>query len=267
MTWMITRALSTLVLAVSLLLLASPAPPSHAQESCSFQLGFKVLHDMIPDIVGQCVTDEMHDPENGDGLQFTTNGMLVWRKADNWTAFTNGYMTWVNGPYGLQSRLNSERFAWEQGQQSPGQQPSGQHTSTVQLFFSHQPESLNDFTAVFPVQRTVQYPDQQIATATMKALIDGPTPSEQAQGYFSELGGMLSGPSTCGGQDFTISLDANGTATLQFCRQTSSAGIGQDARVMNEIEATLTQFSTIDHVRTLNNNGQCLFDLSGMNNC
>ena len=35
---------------------------------------------------------------------------LVWRKADNWTAFTDGYRTWINGPSGLQVRLNTEHF-------------------------------------------------------------------------------------------------------------------------------------------------------------
>jgi hypothetical protein len=38
---------------------------------------------------------------------------MVWRKADNWTAFTDGYRTWLNGPLGLQSRLNTECFSWE----------------------------------------------------------------------------------------------------------------------------------------------------------
>lgn len=89
-------------------------------QSCYFQLGFKTLHDMIPDIVGDCIENEWHNAFNGDGLQRTTNGLLVWRKSDNWTAFTNGYMTWINGPYGLQSRLNTERFAWE----SPAPAPS-----------------------------------------------------------------------------------------------------------------------------------------------
>jgi hypothetical protein len=39
--------------------------------------------------------------------------LLVWRKADNWTAFTDGYRTWLNGPQGLQQRLNTELFPWE----------------------------------------------------------------------------------------------------------------------------------------------------------
>jgi hypothetical protein len=93
-----------------------PAAPTYAA-SCQFVLGFKTLHDMIPQIVGDCLEDEQHNPANGDGLQHTTGvnavGLLVWRKADNWTAYTDGYHTWVNGPYGLQQRLNTERYCWE----------------------------------------------------------------------------------------------------------------------------------------------------------
>ena len=40
-----------------------------------------------------CVTGEYHNPYNGDGLQQTSNGLLVWRKADNFTAFTDGFWT------------------------------------------------------------------------------------------------------------------------------------------------------------------------------
>lgn len=90
---------------------AAPAPQGGA---CQFALGFRALHDLIPGIVGTCLTDEQHGA-NGDGLQFTANGLLVWRKADNFTAFTDGYRTWVNGPFGLQERLNTQRFDWEKG--------------------------------------------------------------------------------------------------------------------------------------------------------
>jgi len=59
-------------------------------------------------------TTKSHNPQNGDALQLTTTGgMLVWRKADNWTAFTDGYRSWINGPNGLQERLNTQRFSWE----------------------------------------------------------------------------------------------------------------------------------------------------------
>jgi hypothetical protein len=104
------RLLVAMVLA--LVVTVVPAASVHSAE-CFFDSGFKTLHDLIPDIVGSCTTNEMHNPENGDGLQLTTGGLLVWRKVDNWTAFTNGVTTWINGPFGLQSRPNGERFPWE----------------------------------------------------------------------------------------------------------------------------------------------------------
>jgi hypothetical protein len=78
-----------------------------------FQLGFAALAALIPDIVGAPLENEWHNPATGDTLQRTTTGLMVWRKADNWTAFTDGHWTWVNGPHGLEQRLNTERFAWE----------------------------------------------------------------------------------------------------------------------------------------------------------
>jgi hypothetical protein len=81
--------------------------------ACSFRLGFATLHDLIPDVVGSCLDDELHNPPTGDALQHTTNGLLVWRKSDNWTVFTDGFQSWVNGPLGLQQRLNTQRFWWE----------------------------------------------------------------------------------------------------------------------------------------------------------
>jgi len=95
---------------------AAPAPALAA--TCEFVLGFKVIHDLIPDMVGDCMTNEFH-VSNGDGVQVTRawhgkGGLLVWRKLDNWTAYTDGANTWVNGPYGLQKRTNDTRFCpWE----------------------------------------------------------------------------------------------------------------------------------------------------------
>ncbi len=113
------RSVSLSALLVLALLLAS-LPASRAEAAtCQFVLGFKTLHDLIPQIVGDCLENEHHNAVNGDGLQQTTGvnnaiGLLVWRKADNWTAYTDGYRTWVNGPFGLTQRLNSQRFSWEQ---------------------------------------------------------------------------------------------------------------------------------------------------------
>ena len=95
-----------------LLLVAFSATSVHATD-CQFVLGFETLRDLIGhDVVGECLENE-HYEANGDGLQQTTGGLLVWRKADNWTAFTDGYRTWINGPNGLEQRLNTERFEWE----------------------------------------------------------------------------------------------------------------------------------------------------------
>ncbi|MYB77670.1 MAG: hypothetical protein F4X83_11395 [Chloroflexi bacterium] len=101
-----------LALPIALAMCMLLTTPVSATE-CQFVLGFKTLRDLIGhEIVGECLENEHHGA-NGDALQQTTGGLLVWRKADNWTAFTDGYRTWINGPNGLVQRLNTERFSWE----------------------------------------------------------------------------------------------------------------------------------------------------------
>ena len=102
--------LPALLIALSVLLAA--AQPSAAQD-CSFQLGFKAIRDLIPEVVGECLDNERHDPVAGLTRQATAAGELIWRKADNWTGFSDGRRTWVNGPEGLQQRFNNELFPWE----------------------------------------------------------------------------------------------------------------------------------------------------------
>ncbi len=103
------RILGATLVLVAFLALAGAV---HAQTAPTFKLGFAALAALIPDVVGTPIEDE-HYSANGDSLQHATKGLMAWRKSDNWTAFTNGYMTWINGPNGVQSRLNSERFPWE----------------------------------------------------------------------------------------------------------------------------------------------------------
>ena len=95
--------------------------------ACGFSPGFKGLHDMIPDVVGPCIENERIDPSGANSSQRTNNGLLVWRKSGNWTAFTNGPRSWVLGPFGLQQRASTERFDWEDvlvsGQPSAGSPP------------------------------------------------------------------------------------------------------------------------------------------------
>src|SRR2546425_9627105 len=111
--------MTRIVLLLVLVLAALPAPAA-AQPACAFKLGFKAITDQIPETVGGCLEDEHFNTANGNAEQRTTahhgrGGLLVWRKADNWTAFTDGYWTWINGPFGLQQRLNTQRFPWEAG--------------------------------------------------------------------------------------------------------------------------------------------------------
>jgi hypothetical protein len=80
-------------------------------QPCAFVLGFAVLHERIPDLVGICTGNVQYDPVTGDGVQATSSGLLVWRKSDNLTAFTNGSDTWLDGPFGVQMRLNSQRYS------------------------------------------------------------------------------------------------------------------------------------------------------------
>lgn len=99
--------LGALVLSVLL-----PAAPALAAPACHVQLGFATLRDLLPVQVGQCLDNAAYDA-SGNAVQHTTNGLLVWRKAENLTAYTDGEHTWVSGPYGIQERRNSQRFQWE----------------------------------------------------------------------------------------------------------------------------------------------------------
>lgn len=112
------RSAWTVALLVLSLVAGWGAPASvvfaQAAGGCTFVLGFADLRALVPTEVGACTDDERANPANGDAVQPTTRGLLVWRKADNWTAFTDGARTFVNGPLGLQQRLNGQRFWWEE---------------------------------------------------------------------------------------------------------------------------------------------------------
>ena len=109
---MTTRCIVSILAVLSSLSLPMLSTPARA-EGCSFSLGFAALHHLIPRRVGRCLTNAGYDPGLGEVLQYTTGGVLIWRKADNWTGFTDGYRTWVLGPHGLQQRLSTQRVSWE----------------------------------------------------------------------------------------------------------------------------------------------------------
>ncbi len=147
----------------------------------------------------------------------------------------------------------------------------------IKVYFSKFPDSESNFSAVFPVDRVS--PTQQVEAFSIQLLIAGPTPEEWNNGYFSELNSILTGPSNCsaphptGGPDFKLTLNMKGTtpeqgtATLKFCRATMSPGIGADARITSDIDATLTQFPGIKKVVILDKAGHCFGDESGQDMC
>jgi hypothetical protein len=107
------RLLGFLIL-VAIMLATTSSPRASAQEPCRFVQGFAAVRERIGAAkVGACLEDERVNSENGNTEQRTSRGLLVWRKVDSITAFTDGGTTWVQGPDGLQTRPNSERFSWE----------------------------------------------------------------------------------------------------------------------------------------------------------
>lgn len=105
------------VVLVTVLIVLTPASVVGATAHCEFILGFATLKAAIdevegPEKIGACLENQRFTA-NGNAEQQTTGGLLVWRKQDSFTAFTDGYRTWANGPQGLQVRLNTESFAWE----------------------------------------------------------------------------------------------------------------------------------------------------------
>lgn len=95
------------------MIVPAPLSPTPEPDGCTFVLGFAELRRLVgAEPVGDCLEDEQL-VENGDIIQATTHGVLVWRTLDNVGAFNNGQHTWLNGPGGLQRRLGNERLAWE----------------------------------------------------------------------------------------------------------------------------------------------------------
>jgi DNA-binding response OmpR family regulator len=87
---------------------ATPETPG-----CALMPAFESLRAQVgEEIVGRC-TDQPTTRENGDAQQPTTKGLFALRARENWVAFTDGHRTWVRGPNGIQTRLNTERFPWE----------------------------------------------------------------------------------------------------------------------------------------------------------
>lgn len=99
-----------------------PTAPPPPRSAVTYPVGnmFLSLTNQLAGVVGTALEKE-HPNASGDMFQRTTGGLLVWSKAANRAYFTDGFVTWVIGPNGLQSRPNDQQFDWEK---SP---PTGQH--------------------------------------------------------------------------------------------------------------------------------------------
>ena len=141
---------------LSVALPIAPVQVLQAQAPCQFVLGFAAVRQAVgPAIVGDCFADERFNPANGNAEQPTTGGLLVWRKADNWTAFTDGYRTWLNGPAGLQVRLNGDPpFPWEHD--SASSPPPAPVPSSAQAAVDAVRRSVSATTGVSPDQLAIE---------------------------------------------------------------------------------------------------------------
>lgn len=147
--------------------------------------------------------------------------------------------------------------------------PSGH---PVKVYFSKHPDSDNNVNAVFAVNRVS--PDLGVAKFSLQQLIAGPTASEKAAGFYTELTTSLTGASNCGGADFQLypdhkgtTVSSPGTMTVKFCRATQLAGDLTGSRIAAEIDKTMLQFSNIHQVVILNSSGNCFNDFQGANAC
>lgn len=104
----------------------------------------------------------------------------------------------------------------------------------------------------------------------MEKIIAGPVESDvTTYNAFTPL--ALTGDSNCDGKDFTITKDtAANKITVKFCKQVTTAGIGDDARITSVVKAGMEQF--LDQTKTktiviLTKDGNCFGDQSGQNRC
>jgi hypothetical protein len=99
-----------------------PPPPAPAPSGpCQFVLGFQFLHSQLNGRDGNCIDNEHNDPNGtGDRVQGTFNpatgvqGYMVWQLATNTMRWTDGFRTFTYSSCGLQERLNTQSWVWEQ---------------------------------------------------------------------------------------------------------------------------------------------------------
>lgn len=136
-------------------------------------------------------------------------------------------------------------------------------TYPIKVYFSKRPESDNDPSKVFAVDRTA--PTIAVGRYAIEQLLAGPTGGERDAGYFTTVR-VRDDSSNCGGPDFTLTVKDE-VATLRFCRTFDARGSVSDGQAEQSILATLRQFDTVEDVVILSKTGACQFDMSGQDLC
>jgi hypothetical protein len=182
-------------LLASLLCCLALAPPAAAQSAsqCTLLDTFRSLHDAAPSEVGECRGGQI-DEDNGDASQATNKGLLLWRKADNWTVFIGPSRTLILGPEGPTRRANTERFAWELNGFTPeagmfGDPASGLLPPAALGFgFEMADSNINEMSASATLFRTGQ--DRFSASRTIVQTIQLLPSPELAHTLFLDLGNL-----------------------------------------------------------------------------
>lgn len=121
--------MARVIIALLLAVVVFGSPTALAAPACTFTLGFKALHDAIPDVVGDCEPETETTPA-GDVVQAATHGYLIWHRAYNRNTFepVNGPDRYSDGPDGVIKRPVGYRFGWE-----PAPAPAPEYASLRDL--------------------------------------------------------------------------------------------------------------------------------------
>lgn len=140
--------------------------------------------------------------------------------------------------------------------------PVAQEASTVQVYFSKNPDSTSA-DMVYAVSRSV-YEGEDATNVAIRELLAGPSADEKTDGY---TGGIeLQGDSKCDGKDFKLTVNES-TATLQLCRKYRSAGAMQDASTKAQFVKTIEEITGVEKVILLDSSGGCLFQARAGTKC
>lgn len=101
-----------LIAGASLVVLVGLAPRSSAAACALIPQAAGLERSLERRTIGACTASPI-TAVNGDTIQPTTTGLLVVRRSDGRAVFTDGLRSWIDGPSGIQWRLNSDHFDWE----------------------------------------------------------------------------------------------------------------------------------------------------------